>query len=151
MPQEYYTKEQNADFYQKLRTKIHKWADSKEGRKSKWIEYLLLAPDLFHLLTKLVIDKSVSIETKSKIAAVIVYFISPIDLIPEALIGPGGYIDDIVLAAYIINIAINQTSAEIVNKHWAGEGNILSVIQNITKDASNMIGKGILSKLKKKL
>ena len=151
MSQEYYTKERNADFYQKLRTSIRKWQHSKEGRRNRWMEYLLLAPDLFHLLTKLIMDKSVNFEMKSKLGLVILYFISPIDLIPEALLGPGGYIDDIVLSAYIINLLINKTSSEIVYKHWAGEGDILEIIQKVMGNASKMVGKGILSKLRRKV
>ncbi len=151
MPQEYYTKDRNADFYQKLRTSIRKWEQTKDGHKNKWMEYLLMAPDLFHLLTKLVMDKAVNFEMKSKMALVILYFISPIDLIPEALLGPGGYIDDIVLSAYMISLFINQNSPEIVYKHWAGEGDILKILQKITSNASNMVGRGILSKLKRKV
>ena len=151
MSQEYYTKERNADFYQKLRTIIRKWENKPEGRKSKWVEYILLAPDIFHLLTKLVIDRAVSLEFKAKISLVIFYFISPIDLIPEAFIGPGGYIDDIALAAYVIHLVVNTTSPEIIHKHWAGEGNALHVIQNIVKDAHKMVGRGIWSKLRRKV
>ena len=151
MTQKYYTKARNVDFYQKIRTSIRKWENKPEGRKNKWLEYILLAPDLFHLLTKLVIDKAVSIEFKGKLSLVILYFISPIDLIPEAFIGPGGYIDDIVLAAYVINLMVNQTSPEIIYKHWAGEGNVLQIIQNVVKDAQKMVGRGIWSKLKRKV
>ncbi len=151
MSQEYYTKDRNADFYQKLRTSIRKWEQTKDGHKNKWMEYLLLAPDLFHLLTRLIMDKSVNFEMKSKLGLVILYFISPIDLIPEALLGPGGYIDDIVLSAYIINLLINKTNPEIVYKHWAGEGDILEIIQKVMNNASKMVGKGILSKLRRKV
>jgi len=151
MTNEYYTKERNADFYQKLRTIIRKWESKAEGKKNKWIEYILLAPDLFHLLTKLVIDRAVSIEFKTKISLVILYFISPIDLIPEALIGPGGYIDDIALAAYLLNMMINSISPDIVHKHWAGDGSILHIVQNIVGDAKEMVGRGIWNKLRRKI
>jgi len=151
MIKEYYSKERNADFYQKLRTIIRKWEKKAKGRQNKWFEYILIAPDLFHLLTKLMMDKAVNFEMKSKLGLVILYFISPIDLIPEALLGPGGYIDDIVLSAYVINILINQTSPEIVYKHWAGEGDILELLQKITANASKMVGSSIWSKLKRKV
>ena len=151
MIKEYYSKERNADFYQKLRTIIRKWGKEAKGRRNKWFEYILIAPDLFHLLTKLMMDKAVNFEMKSKLGLVILYFISPIDLIPEALLGPGGYIDDIVLSAYVINILINQTSPEIVYKHWAGEGDILELLQKITANAAKMVGSGIWSKLKRKV
>ena len=151
MAQEYYTKARNADFYQRLRSKFRKWEKSEEGRKARWMEYLLIAPDLFHLLTRLVMDKEVSFSMKSKLSLVILYFISPIDLIPEALLGPGGYIDDIVLSAYIINLLINETSKEIVYKHWAGEGDILEILKKITKHAASMVGTKTWTKLRNRI
>jgi uncharacterized membrane protein YkvA (DUF1232 family) len=33
----------------------------------------------------------------------IAYIISPLDLLPEGIIGPAGYAEDIALAAYVIN------------------------------------------------
>ncbi len=151
MAQEYYTKERNADFYQRLRSAIRKWEKKEESRKNKWMEYILLAPDLFHLLTKLMLDKAVKLEMKSKIGLVILYFISPIDLIPEALLGPGGYIDDIVLTAYVLNMLINQTSPEIVHKHWAGEDDILQIIRKILANASEIVGSSVWAKLRRKI
>lgn len=151
MAQEYYTKERNADFYQRLRSSIRKWEKKEESRKNKWMEYILLAPDLFHLLTKLMFDKAVKLEMKSKIGLVILYFISPIDLIPEALLGPGGYIDDIVLTAYVLNMLINQTSPEIVYKHWAGEDDILQIIRKILANASEIVGSRVWGKLRRKV
>ena len=54
-------KQQNLDFYQTLRRKIKDW-ETKEGANHKWAEYILLAPDFFHLLCKLAIDKEVQTE-----------------------------------------------------------------------------------------
>ena len=74
-------KKQRLDFYQLLRRKIKDW-ETKGGENYKWAEYILLAPDLFHLLCKLAVDKDVPKKEKAKLAGVIAYFISPIDVIP---------------------------------------------------------------------
>jgi uncharacterized membrane protein YkvA (DUF1232 family) len=42
------------------------------------------------------------------------YFISPVDLVPEALTGPFGYVDNIAVAAYVLNGTINNTDKTIV-------------------------------------
>lgn len=139
---------QNSDFYQKLRKDIRKWVKSKTGKNNKWAEYLLLAPDLFHLLCKLTIDKNVPIKEKAKLAFTIAYFVSPIDFVPEAIVGPAGYVDDIALAAYVLNSIINKTSAKVVTKHWAGDKNVLVVIKEILKVADEMVGSGLWRKLK---
>jgi len=74
---------EKGDFYQQLRADIRTWLETKTGRSSKWSEYLLVAPDLFHLLCKLALDKEVPAGEKAKLAGAIAYFVSPIDLLPE--------------------------------------------------------------------
>ena len=137
------------DFYRKLRGRITRWAREQEHRSHRWADWLLLAPDLFHLLVRLTADPEVPIQQKGKLAAVIAYFISPIDLLPEMILGPTGFLDDICLAAYALNAIVNQVDEEIVLRHWAGEGDILAVVQNILTLADNMLGSGLFKRLKR--
>jgi uncharacterized membrane protein YkvA (DUF1232 family) len=140
--------DQDTGYYQELRKKFKSWIQTKEGRDHKWSEYLLAAPDLFHLLCKLSIDKDVPVKEKAKLAGVIAYFVSPIDLVPEAIVGPIGYIDDISLAAYVLNQVVNNTDPEVIKRHWAGEGDVLALIQRILERADEMVGSGLWAKLK---
>jgi len=137
----------NVDFYQNLRIKIRVWL-SKKGKSNKWAEYLMWAPDLFHLLCKLSIDKEVPAKEKAKLAAAIAYFISPIDLVPEAILGPVGYVDDIALAAYVLNSIIKNTGEDIIKRHWAGDENVFVIISQILSFADEMVGGGLWRKLK---
>ena len=138
----------NLDFYQQMRNSIRIWLKGK-GVNYKFADYLLSAPDLFHLLCKLAIDNEVPVSEKAKLAVAIVYFISPFDLIPEAVIGPYGYIDDVVMAAFVLNGFINNSNPEIVRRHWAGDKDILNLIQQILKVADEMVGSGLLAKIRK--
>ena len=140
----------NKDFYQKLRGQFRDWCTTDEGKTNKFAEYLMFAPDLFHLLCKLSLDKDVPAIEKAKLAGVIAYFVSPVDLLPEAILGPVGYVDDIALAAYVLNNLVNKTDEEIVRKHWVGDEDVLNVIQRILYIADTMVGSGIWSKLKKR-
>jgi uncharacterized membrane protein YkvA (DUF1232 family) len=140
--------DQDTGYYHELRKKFKSWIQTDEGKDHKWSEYLLAAPDLFHLLCKLSIDKDVPVKEKAKLAGVIAYFVSPIDLVPEAIVGPIGYIDDIALAAYVLNQIVNNTDPEIIKRHWAGEGDVLELIQRILGKADEMIGSGLWAKLK---
>lgn len=137
-----------SDFYQKLRNKIRIWSNSKAGKLPPYFEYLLAAPDLFHLLCKLSIDKDVPVKEKVKLAGVIAYFISPIDIIPD-IIGPFGYIDDIVLAALALNSFIKSAGKTVVRKHWAGEEDIIALIERILEIADEMVGGVLWKKVKK--
>ena len=139
---------QHPDFYHDLRSKFKTWIHSEEGKDHKWSEYLLAAPDLFHLLCKLSIDKDVPVKEKAMLAGAIAYFVSPIDLVPEAIVGPIGYVDDISLAAYVLNQIVNNTDPEVLKRHWAGDGDLLDLIQHILERADKMVGSGLWSKLK---
>ena len=135
------------DFYQSIRRKINDFIKTDEGKKYKFAEFLLLAPDLFHLLCRLTFDDEVSVADKAKLAIAIAYFISPVDLIPDALL-PVGYIDDVAISAYVLNSIINNTSPDIVEKYWTGEKNILEIVKSILKTVDEMIGSGIWQKIK---
>ena len=80
----------------------------------------------------------------------ITYFISPLDFLPEMLLGPIGYFDDIALTAYVINQYINETDAAIVRELWAGDQDILTVLKNIVAAADKFIGSGLWKKIRAK-
>lgn len=143
-------KDKDRDFYQKLRETFRSWLQSEDGKNYKWADYLLFAPDLFHLLCKVVADADVPPREKAKIAGAIAYFVSPIDLLPEAFLGPIGYVDDIVVAAYALHLLVNRIGPEVVQRHWAGDADVLGVIQQILDVAEEMVGQRIWGKLKKK-
>ncbi len=139
------------DFYKKIRSKINSWIENSTGGNKQWNEYILLAPDLFHLLTKLSIDKEIPESKKIKLFAAIAYFISPIDLLPEALVGPIGYLDDIALSAYVLNDIINNVDPKIVTRNWAGDKDILVLVKTILANANNFLGGRIWNKIRKKV
>ncbi|MBK8946727.1 MAG: DUF1232 domain-containing protein [Ignavibacteriae bacterium] len=142
--------EKEQKYYIKLRSNITKWLDKKANINHKFREFIILAPDIFYLLIKLVQDSEVPQGKKVKLVSAIAYFISPIDLLPEIFLGPIGYMDDIAIAAYILNEMINSIDPQIIKKNWAGDLDILIVIKKILINVDNLIGKGIWDKLKGK-
>jgi uncharacterized membrane protein YkvA (DUF1232 family) len=144
-------KPEHKDFYRRLREKIKAWAESRVGKDSKYVEYILLAPDMFYLLVKLALDDDVPTDYKIKLGAAIAYFISPIDLIPEGLFGPIGYLDDVVLAAYVINLFLNENDAAIVRRHWAGDGDVLEEIRSLLEKAKEILGERVWGEVKSRV
>ena len=135
------------DFYQKFRNRIKN--KSLEHSSFDTIrEYLLIAPDLLHLLIKLIKAPEISVVDKAKLIGGIVYFISPVDLIPEIIFGLAGYIDDIIVAAIILNPIIERYP-DVVNREWAGEEDVLSVVRDIIHKADTLVGRKILRKILK--
>jgi uncharacterized membrane protein YkvA (DUF1232 family) len=139
--------ERNEDFYQALRGRIKTWLESK-GTSFKHAQILLLAPDLFHLLTRLMLDRRIPAIEKAKLGAALAYFISPLDLIPEALLGPAGYVDDVALAAYALSRLMNAGHGEVARELWAGDGELLDVIQQVLEVADEMVGTRMWDRIK---
>jgi uncharacterized membrane protein YkvA (DUF1232 family) len=137
------------DYYQKLRKKIKIWFGSERGKSYRFAKWILVAPDLFHLLIRLAADPEVPLKEKGKLIAAIAYFMSPLDFLAELFLGPIGFIDDVVLTAYVLHSMINQTDHAILQKHWVGEENVLNVIRNILHHANRLVGSGLFKKLKR--
>ncbi len=140
---------EHADFYRKLRKRIRDWHE-KKGHKHKWADYLLFAPDLFYTLVRLMVDPEVPNAAKAKIAGTIAYFISPVDLLPEAILGPIGYLDDMALTAMVLDSVINQTRPEVVQRNWPGDDDVLQVIKEVSDMAARVFSLGLNNKLKAK-
>ena len=140
--------EEEYNYYYKLRDKI-KNGVNKISKNEDLPEYLLLAPDLFYLLIKLMQDPEVPRSKKVKVGVVIAYFITPFDFLPEALLGLVAYVDDVALTAYVLNDFFNEMNPDIIKDNWPGEKKLLDVIQKILEDSDKFINKNIVNRLKK--
>ena len=135
-------------FYGKLRNKIHKLAVDKGGNKAgEFTEYILALPDFFMLLCRLAVDKRVAGKQKLLVGWIIAYVISPIDIIPD-FIPFIGYIDDLVLVVYWLNVILNEVDKQVLVDNWSGEEDVLKLLQKITYVAENFLDKNILRKIK---
>jgi uncharacterized membrane protein YkvA (DUF1232 family) len=136
------------DYYIRLREKIRR-ATGQQGKNATVSELIFLAPDLFHLMVKLLFSSEVAAVDKLKIAGALAYFMSPIDLLPEAFLGIAGYADDIVVAALLINAMLDKY-ADLAQDYWAGETEILQVVRNILDQAEKLVGRRIWSILNRR-
>jgi uncharacterized membrane protein YkvA (DUF1232 family) len=139
--------DKHADFYQALRGRIADWL-AKQGEGYRHAQLLLVAPDLFHLLCRLALDKRVPAPAKAKLAGAIAYFVSPLDVMPELVLGPIGFLDDIAVAAFALNSVVNAGQGEIAKELWAGDGDLLALIQQIVGATDDMLGAGVWKKLR---
>ena len=57
---------------------------------------------------------------------------SPIDLLPEVLLGPIGLLDDLVVVAATLSRLLNHVHPDVVRSHWPGKGDALDAIQRVT-------------------
>ncbi|PYO02436.1 MAG: hypothetical protein DMD91_03895 [Candidatus Rokuibacteriota bacterium] len=76
-------------------------------------------PDVARLLTRLVSDPVLPRPVKIALAAAAVYLVNPFDLIPDFL-PLVGYLDDILVAAVVLDGILNYVDRRLVLKYWPG-------------------------------
>ena len=142
--------EEQRNFYRHLSEQIERWIE-RNGKDHQYADYLLYAPDLLHLLCKLSVDEDMSTSSRAKLAAAIAYFISPVDVVPEAVLGPAGYIDDIAVAAHVVSHLMTKHEDEVIRRHWSGDDDLLYVLQRIQETAVEVLGGRIWNTTKRVL
>lgn len=122
-------------FYSKLRKQIIKQTKSKNV-PDKLIDILIAIPDLFYLLFKLVFDSEISFDHKKNLVLALIYFISPLDLIPDAF-APFGFMDDVYIVVIALNSLLNKVELKYIEKYWLGKINIVMFIRSTIKTLNN--------------
>ena len=136
-------------FYDRMREGIRNYLAGKGSAAGSASEYLLLAPDVFVLLWRLINDDRVNSKNKVMLGSGLAYYIFPLDIMPEGFLGPIGYLDDLVFAVYLLNKLLTDTDVEILREHWSGRDDILASIRNVLSAADNLVGSDILGRFKK--
>jgi uncharacterized membrane protein YkvA (DUF1232 family) len=137
-------------FYDRVRTAIHEYVERKGGGVvGKTAEFLLLVPDVFILLWRLAGDGRVEGKNKVLVGSAVAYFIFPFDIMPEALMGPVGYLDDLVFGVYVLNKILRDTDPSILRQHWSGSSDVLDSIQKVLNAADSLVGSDFLGRIKK--
>lgn len=136
-------------FYDRVRGSIARYLEAKGGLLEKGGEYLMLVPDFFMLLWRLVNDPRVNSKNKMRLASGVAYYIFPFDLVPEGFLGPIGFLDDLVFAVYLLNGMLSDTSPEVLHEHWSGKEELLPTIQRVISSADRLVSSDVLNKVKK--
>jgi uncharacterized membrane protein YkvA (DUF1232 family) len=143
--------DQNINFLHQLNRQLDTWLNSSEGKNHEHRELLAQAPDTFSLLCTLSNDNVVSEKSKSKLAKAITYFHLKFDLIPEAFIGPPGYLDDLIISALTIRYVMDYDNKDVVRNSWEGNKDITALIAEIIEKADDLVGPDIHKKLANKI
>jgi uncharacterized membrane protein YkvA (DUF1232 family) len=107
-------------------------------------DLLLLLPDLAVLLLRLMRDPRVPLGAKLSAALGIGYLLSPIDLLPEILLGPLGVLDDLVVVAASVSRVLNHVHPDLIAAHWSGRGSLLEALQRVTRWAERHLGARVM-------
>ncbi len=98
---------------------------SYDGDYASFIDH---GPTLYKLLTDILNENSINKDIRLEISAAIAYYAIPMDIIPEQIYGPYGYIDDIFISAYVIKKIADDLGYEILEKYWIGTDKLENVV-----------------------
>jgi uncharacterized membrane protein YkvA (DUF1232 family) len=139
-------------FYDRLRSRVLDTVERRAGRLPEdVIIALLLVPDIFILLVRLTLDKEVPRRARILIGGALAYFISPIDLLPELILGPIGYLDDLVVGVAVVSQVFTGELEPYARKHWTGRQDLHVVLHDISAAARGLLGPGVHDRLKRLL
>jgi uncharacterized membrane protein YkvA (DUF1232 family) len=122
--------------YERIRAK---WVECAPGRSSGFADIALVVPDLMVLLVRLLRDSRVPLGVKALVLGGVGYVLSPIDLLPEIVFGPIGFLDDALVMAAALSRLVNSVHPDVVRAHWPGQGDALEAIQHVTDWAENVV------------
>ncbi|MEW1834054.1 DUF1232 domain-containing protein [Microbacterium sp. NPDC079995] len=91
------------------------------GGAIEWREAVRLVPDVIRLIRRLVADRAVPRGARWWLAGLLVYLLSPIDLVPD-VIPVLGYADDAVVVVIALRFALRHAGRDAIERHWPGTG-----------------------------
>lgn len=139
-------------FYDRLRQSIVQGVEKHGGKlPGDAVKMLLLVPDIFILMVRLTLDGGVPRGARAMIGGALAYFVLPFDLLPEALLGPVGYMDDLVLAVAVLSQVFGGELEPYARKHWSGPEDLRKVLADVTQASQALLGVSLYGRLKKLL
>lgn len=139
-------------FYDRLRARVSRYLEKKGGKIGPAVaDAMLLVPDVFFLLARLALDKDVPKEKRALIGSALAYFLLPVDILPEAIVGPVGYIDDLVLGLSVLAQAFGRDLEPYAQKYWSGSQSLRTVMRDVLGAAEGLLSEDLFEKLKRTL
>ncbi len=142
------------DWYETWRERIRGWISTHAD--DQLAQIVLLVPDLLALLVRLARDPRVPFLVKARLLLAAAYVISPVDLMPEAVLGVIGLADDAgVLALTLVWIqGVAGLDPLVLRDNWAGSGDVIVVIdrlhEQITANADRLFDPAVWCQLRRR-
>ncbi|MCP3959654.1 MAG: DUF1232 domain-containing protein [bacterium] len=136
-------------FYDRLRARVVRTIERRGGKLGhRAASALLLVPDVFMLMLRLTIDKEVPKATRAVLASTLAYFVLPLDLMPEGIIGPTGYLDDLLLALSVLTQAFGKDLEPYAERYWNGSQKLRVVMGDVLAAGDTLLGNNLYGRLK---
>jgi len=149
------------DAYRRVRKRVTEWAASRQlfcrtgGWTDRFLQYLLVFPDLVHLTIRLLLDRTVAPAVKGRLLIAMAYVIMPLDFIPD-VIPCAGLVDDLLVTAVLLNKTFNSSSPDFQNRllaNWAGSAELFEKVREIVavlNEIAAQIPRSLLNYIRRK-
>ena len=97
------------------------------GRRADAVALARFVPDCVVLVRRLLGDPRVPRRSRLALGALLVYLVSPIDLVPD-FVPVAGQLDDALLVALVLRALVRSAGPELVREHWPGPPESLAVV-----------------------
>lgn len=93
-------------------------------------EAIRIVPDILRLVRSLVADRGVPLGVRISLVVLVVWLVSPIDLVPEfvPVIGP---LDDVVVAVLVLRYVRRRLGEPELRRRWAGTDDGFALLKGI--------------------
>jgi uncharacterized membrane protein YkvA (DUF1232 family) len=102
------------------------------GRRVDAAALARFIPDCLVLMKRLLGDAEVPRRRKVVLAALVVYLLIPIDLVPD-FIPVLGYADDVIVVAATLRSVVRGAGADLVRQHWPGTKDGLAALWRLAR------------------
>jgi uncharacterized membrane protein YkvA (DUF1232 family) len=103
-------------------------------------------PDIARLIGRLVTDPRLPATAKIALVAAAVYLASPVDLMPD-FVPLLGYLDDVVLAAIVLDGILNYVDRGLVLRYWPGSPEALDKLAR----AAHLLARWVPARIKARI
>jgi uncharacterized membrane protein YkvA (DUF1232 family) len=93
-------------------------------------ELVRVVPDVIRLLRSIITDGSAPLDVRAVLTVLLVWILSPIDLIPEfvPVIGP---LDDVIVAAVALRYVRRRLGIEDLRRRWSGSREGFALLERL--------------------
>ena len=109
-------------------------------------DVVLLLPNIIKLVSRLLKDRRVPRRSKIILGLAAAYVASPVDLIPE-IVPVIGWADDVIIMLFAIDHLIDRAGPEIIDEHWDGPVDLLSLTREAMGVSRAVLPKGFVQML----
>jgi uncharacterized membrane protein YkvA (DUF1232 family) len=98
-------------------------------------EALRLLPDVVRLVRRLAVDRTLPVGVRVLLVLLMLYLMSPIDLVPD-FVPVLGFADDALVVAVVLRSVVRRAGPEALARHWPGSPQGLALVQRLAGIAS---------------